>query len=297
MDFDTWWVWMLLAAVFLGIEIFRSKTPFIWLSLSAAITGILALLDIEIAGQAAVFLNLSGFLILLEKRFNEKYVFKKSVYSEGGYSEPGEKDDRLSENVFRKAGPGWEIRYGGKSYSVKHSIGLDHIRNLINNQGQWIHASELKRMVSSENTDPKYQPYSDLGKEGLGDQNLRFKDDINYEEVIDRLPLNKIKELKEDLEGKKEADDFAGPEERTEQLELLEFITKYISGVTDNKGRSRKLYDDAETDRKNVSAAVNRAKKTFLEHPEFYTHFQSFIKAEGHSFRYLPDRPIDWLTE
>ena len=87
------------------------------------------------------------------------------------------------------------------------------------------------------------------------------------------------------------------PEEKIDQLNTLDFIEDYLKKVTDNKGRPRKLHDQTDTDRKAVSAAINRCRNNLKEHKELYTHFKSFIKAEGNAFRYLPDRPVDWKTE
>ena len=96
---------------------------------------------------------------------------------------------------------------------------------------------------------------------------------------------------------RKELDNFNNPEEKIDQLNALQFIEKHLKSITDKKGRPRKIHDQADTDRKAVSAAINRCRNSLQEHKELYTHFRSFIQAEGNSFRYLPDRPIEWTTE
>ena len=77
MQFETWWVWMALAAIFITGEALRKGSFLLWLGFGSASSGILALLDIPIAGQIAVFINISGILILLERRFSERYTFKR----------------------------------------------------------------------------------------------------------------------------------------------------------------------------------------------------------------------------
>ena len=67
---------MALAGIFITGEIFRRGSFFLWLGFGAAASGILALLDIQTPGQIAVFINISGILILLERRFLERYTFK-----------------------------------------------------------------------------------------------------------------------------------------------------------------------------------------------------------------------------
>ena len=103
---------MALAWLFIMGEVFRHGSFFLWLGFGAAASGILALLDIQTLGQIAVFINISGILILLERRFLERYTFKQPLGSESS------SDDAVDSNVFRKAGAGWEITYGGDRKSV-----------------------------------------------------------------------------------------------------------------------------------------------------------------------------------
>jgi len=46
--------------------------------------------------------------------------------------------------------------------------------------------------------------------------------------------------------------------EKTVDREFLPKLEKYIKSVTDRKGRPRKIHNQEETDRKAVSAAINR---------------------------------------
>jgi len=297
MQFEMWWIWMILAGLFIVGELFRKGSFFIWLGFGAAASGILALLGIEYAGQIAVFINISGILILLERRFSERYTFQKPPGPQPAYRNIPLSHEEDDMNMFRKSGAGWEIRYDGKSYFFKHSIGLLHIRVLIIKKGEWIHCSELKRLSSNDGSDVKYNAYLTMTKEQLEGENLRIGQGLPPEDIIDRLPLEKIKELRDLLIERREINDFNSPEEKIEQLDTLNFIEKYLNQVTDKKGWSRKLLDQSDTDRKAVSAAINRCRNNFKEHKELFTHFKSFIQAEGNAFRYLPDRPINWKIE
>jgi hypothetical protein len=136
-----------------------------------------------------------------------------------------------------------------------------------------------------------------MTKEQLEGENLRIGESLPPEDIINRLPLGKMKELKNFLIERQKIDDFKSPEEKIEQLDTLNFIEKYLHQVTDKRGRPRKILDQTDSDRKAVSAAINRCRNNFKEHKELFTHFKSFIQAEGNAFRYLPDRPIDWKTE
>ena len=207
----------------------------------------------------AVFINISGILILLERRFFERYTFKQPLDSiSSSY-------DTVDPNIFRKIGAGWKIKYGGKSYTIRHSIGLVHIRNLIIKKGEWIHCTELKRLAIDHIPKEKFEHYAAMTRVQLEDENLSLKEGIPPEEIISRLPLEKIKKLRDVLVERKVTDDFTSPEEKIDQLNTLDFIEKYLNQVTDNKGRPRKILDQTDTDRKTVSAAINRCRNNFYK--------------------------------
>lgn len=295
---------MSLAAVLLVIEAFRFRSFFIWLSVGAAASGILALLHIPLSGQIVVFINISGILILLERRFSEKYVFKqhgdRQVAGNGtelpGSGTPLVKSER-NPNVFRRSGDVWEIGYAGLFYTSKHSVGLGHIRNLLIKPGEWIHCSELKRISSENWGEAKHIPYSRMNGEQLELENLRLHTQLPPEKLVDRLSLEKIRKLRDILKERKESGNFDNPEERIDQLNTLNFIEKYLESVTDRNGRPRRVFDTEELDRKAVSIAISRSRNNLRKNQELFIHLKSFIQAEGNCFRYMPDRPIDWKTE
>jgi membrane protein implicated in regulation of membrane protease activity len=295
---ELWWIWMLLAAILLVLERVRAKSFCLWLSIGAASSGILALLAVPAAGQVVVFIDISGILILLEKRFYERYTWKQSkdIAATDTNRLPGTIAEEEKPNIFRKKGDVWEIQYAGISFIEKHSIGLVHIRNLIMNSGNWIHCSELKRISSINREQAKFAPYRKMSKETLDLENLRTGASMPPEKLVDALTLEQIRALQDVLKERKASDDFSSPEERLDQLETLDFLEKYLISVTDKKGRPRTILDQEDTDRKAISIAINRSRNNLKNHMELYVHFKSFIQAEGNSFRYLPDRPIDWNT-
>jgi membrane protein implicated in regulation of membrane protease activity len=299
--FETWWIWMALAAVFIAIEVFRIRSFFLWLSIGAAASGILALLSVPFSGQIVVFVNVSGILILLERRFSERYAFRQTPdlrIAEGpAVAGIQSEEARHALYVFRKSGDAWEIKYAGVPFMAKHSIGLVHIRNLIIKSGDWIHCSELKRISAENPGNDKYKPYKRMREEQLGLENLRAGTGSSPEKLVDRLSLEQVRKLKDVLAERKESGDFESPEERIDVLNALDFIEKYLGSVTDKRGRPRTVFDQEDTDRKAVSIAINRSRNSLQKHSELYIHLKSFIQAEGNSFRYLPDRPIDWKTE
>jgi hypothetical protein len=289
-----WWIWAVLTAVFIIGEFIRNRSIFVWLGFASAVSCILALLKTPHAGQIAVFINLSGILVLLERRFRERYRFKTPEELNETRLKPFQ--GHSNHNIFRRNGPVWELAFNGETFTVKHSIGLVHIRNLLINQNQWISCTELKNISSGLNGSGK-DLYSSMSHEQLSIENLAKTGNLAPEDIIDRLSLENIKKMRDLLQEKLEIDAFDDPEERMQLINSLEFIEDYLHKNTDIRGRSRKITDRGETDRKAVSAAINRARKSLKEQRELYTHFRSFIQAKGNSFRYLPDRPINWIAE
>lgn len=293
MEIQTWWIWAVLTALFITVELIR-RSFFVWLGFASAISCILSLLNTPFTGQVAVFINLSGILILLERRFKERYRFKTP--QEMGESIVTSIKEKGDSNIFRRTGPVWEVVFNGESFTIKHSIGLSHIRNLLIKQNQWISCTELKNISSGMNGS-RETLYSSMSEEQLSIENLTRAGNFAPEDVIDRLSLENIRKMRELLQEKIDSDNFDNPEERMQLMNSLEFIDDYLKKNTDNRGRSRKISDRGELDRKAVSAAINRSRKSLKEQRELYTHFKSFIQAKGNSFRYLPDRPINWIIE
>jgi hypothetical protein len=288
-----WWIWAVLTALFITVELIR-RSFFVWLGFASAVSCILSLLNTPSSGQIALFINLSGILILLERRFKERYRFKTPEELNENMARPV---TGISEqNIFRRIGPIWEVVFNGESFTVKHSIGFMHIRNLLINQSQWITCTDLKNISSGNNGSGK-DLYSSMSEEQLSIENLTHTGNFAAEDIIDRLSLENIRKMRELLQEKIDSDNFDDPEERMQSINSLDFIDDYLRKNTDIHGRSRKISDRGEADRKAVSAAINRARNSLKEQKEIYTHFKSFIQAKGNSFRYLPDRPINWTIE
>lgn len=295
-NMETWWIWMALAALLLAAEVARSKSFFLWISIGAAFSGILALLAVPVAGQVVVCVNVSGILILLERRFSERYMFKPPSSAPPPEARQVSAPAQDNENVFRKSGEVWEIRYAGECLIAKHSIGLVHIRNLIIHSGQWMHCSELKRISAENHESARYAVYGTMSADQLELENLRAGASLPPEKMVDRLSLEQIRKLRAILAERKASDAFSSPEERLDQLRTLDFIQKYLGSVTDKSGRPRTILDQEDADRKAVSVAIHRSRNNLGKHSELHIHFKSFIQAEANSFRYLPDRPIEWKT-
>jgi hypothetical protein len=119
-----WWIWAVFTAVFIVVEFIRKGSFILWLGFSSAVSCILSFLEASPAGQIAVFFNLSGILILLERRFNERYRFK-THQEMGELKEIGIKR-KGDPNIFRRTGPVWEVVFNGDSFYHQASIACSY---------------------------------------------------------------------------------------------------------------------------------------------------------------------------
>jgi len=72
MEFEIWWIWMILAAILLIGEILTVGFFLIFLSIGSAAAGILALLGVGKPGQIIVFIIVSGILFVFGRRFADR---------------------------------------------------------------------------------------------------------------------------------------------------------------------------------------------------------------------------------
>jgi membrane protein implicated in regulation of membrane protease activity len=77
MEFQIWWLWMGLAAIFIIGEVFTQGFFLLWFGVGAFVSGILALLGVGPAWQWAVFVVLSGGLFTVSRRFAERFSKKQ----------------------------------------------------------------------------------------------------------------------------------------------------------------------------------------------------------------------------
>ena len=77
MAVNIWWVWMVIAALFIIGEIFTAGFFLLWFGIGAAIAGILALLGFGAGWQWGTFIVLSGVLFGVSRKFAERFTKKQ----------------------------------------------------------------------------------------------------------------------------------------------------------------------------------------------------------------------------
>lgn len=71
---DLWWIWLILAALFLVAEIFTAGFFIFWFGLGAAAAGLLALLGLSVVWQWLAFVIVSGSLVIVSRRFADRFT-------------------------------------------------------------------------------------------------------------------------------------------------------------------------------------------------------------------------------
>ncbi len=72
-----WWIWMVIAAVFIIGELFHMGFFLLWFGVGAAVAGILALLGLGAGWQWASFIVLSAVLFAVSRKFAERFTKKQ----------------------------------------------------------------------------------------------------------------------------------------------------------------------------------------------------------------------------
>ena len=72
METNLWWIWFILAALFVVGEIFTAGFFLLWFGVGAAFAGLAALLGLTPVWQLAGFVVLSGFLLAISRKFAER---------------------------------------------------------------------------------------------------------------------------------------------------------------------------------------------------------------------------------
>jgi membrane protein implicated in regulation of membrane protease activity len=77
MNPDYWWIWMILAALFVVGEIFSAGFFLLWFGVGAVVAGLMAYLGLGMIGQLAAFVVVSLGLFFVSRPFAERFTKKQ----------------------------------------------------------------------------------------------------------------------------------------------------------------------------------------------------------------------------
>jgi hypothetical protein len=212
-----------------------------------------------------------------------RLVYDSGPQVNGGSSQPPAKPPerrkrRVAENVFRRKGQAWEVRFAGGPVNILlRSKGAAYLHQLLSSPNTSVTAAELACRVSE-----KREQYA------LGDAGA----------VADRDALAAYRarfvELQEELQDAKGNND-PGAQDRARQE--MQALTEQLRAARGLGGRLRKASDDRERVRKAVANAIQRAVRDIAEFDRRLAHHLSRPRLQcGLTLCYTPDLGVQWET-
>ena len=77
MPIKIWYIWMIIAALFVVGEIFTAGFFLLWVGFGAAVAGVLAICGLGFGWQLGAFVIVSGVLFVVSRKFAEKFSKKQ----------------------------------------------------------------------------------------------------------------------------------------------------------------------------------------------------------------------------
>jgi hypothetical protein len=185
---------------------------------------------------------------------------------------------------FRKDGPVWAVRFGGKSVQVDNLVGMGYIAELLRHPRTPIEAGSLVA-VGCENTG---------GPAAIEEARV-----VSATAAMQGIPLTDakaIKAVRTELARKKGElkDSPADDETRTKLQREIAQLQEYLAQVKGRHGRSRTTGGIAARSRSRVKHAIDRAIARVAEqHLPLANHLQGSIRT-GNCLVYMPTEVPDW---
>lgn len=191
---------------------------------------------------------------------------------------PTPREPPTPDNVFRRRGPGWQVRYrGGEGLFFKPSKGMAYLHVLLSNPNRPHHVGDLACSVDRDR--PRY---------ALGDAG----------ETIDADALRAYRvhytNLADDLTAARERQDAAGEESILTEMAVL---AEQIRAGVGLGGELRAAASDFERVRKSVGAAIRRAVKDIGSYdPALASHLKPPALVCAANPCYRPAEGTRWET-
>ena len=77
MEFDLWWIWIIVGVLLIIGEIFTAGFFLIWFGIAAIIAGIIAFFELDVVWQGLAFVIISAILLAGTRRLAERFTKKQ----------------------------------------------------------------------------------------------------------------------------------------------------------------------------------------------------------------------------
>jgi tetratricopeptide (TPR) repeat protein len=199
-----------------------------------------------------------------------------------GPGRPARVETPLDEDVFRREGRLWLVRFGGTTIRLGDVKGLQYIAYLLARPGEDVHVTVLASLDSGEETHPPEATHVSRGLGHAGDiLDQRAKSEYG----------RRLKELHSDLEEARTSGDASRAEALREETEILSDEVRAAFGA---HGRPRRSSDVTERIRKAVASRIFASiARLETDHPLLGEHLRTAIHL-GAYCSYAPGKTIRW---
>ena len=169
---------------------------------------------------------------------------------------------------LERDGDVWAVAFAGRAVRVKHSKGLDDLAVLLSRPGDDVHCLEL-----------------------MGGGDVGGEAGPGIDPQARRAYQTRIRELQEDLDAARDANDLGRAERLEEELDAL---VQQLAGAFGLGGRARGTGSTAERARSAVTWRIRSTVKRLAElHPELGRHLDNAVRT-GTWCTYRPEAPLAW---
>jgi hypothetical protein len=207
--------------------------------------------------------------------------------------------DETHQQIFRKEGEFWTIRYKGQTIHLKDSKGLQYLTLLLQHPGREWRAIDILRHFMQPSADPIAQEYSKMPQGQLEEEHLTLADLGDAGPMMDAGAEHqykcRLRELQEELTEAERGNDI----ERASQARgEIDFITQHLKAASGLGGRERRIGSSAERARTSVTKAINTTLKKIGKASPALGHHLSKSISTGWICSYTPDPddPICWTS-
>jgi hypothetical protein len=182
----------------------------------------------------------------------------------------------FAENIFKKEGQMWTLRFDGVKTHLRNLKGLQYISYLLGSPYQEYHIAELVRAA--------------------GDPSKKFLSVSSGEVSTKKTIANyrkKLKDLLAELAEAKRTNDSLLEQELLREKKMVEKEIKKALGIG---GRLKKNPYETSRQANAVSEAITRSMRAIEEnHPSLWKHLSNTINR-GEYLSYTPEKQISWIT-
>jgi hypothetical protein len=213
-------------------------------------------------------------------------------------------DTLNDQNIFRRDGDDWTVRYeGGSLMAFPSSVGMFYIGYLVNHPARKFTVSELRTVHQQQQSGPSDATYGKMANDDLEREGMSAQGADGAGPILDWHGLQKLrerlKELDQELEDAEAFHDHAAKERlKADKIELVEEMQRAVGpspkGGLGTDKKLRQIAAGSKKDRDSVRNAINRdLERIERKDLSLGRHLRNSLKLQDLIF-YQPEPPVVW---